>query len=255
MNRQLPVGTCLWHAVNSVRNNLRHAFRVSWPWLLILVLLGAVVVTIVASAGDDVSVAGFSAILIWILAAMLAGAAIAVHWHRYILLDEVARLGDVLRLDNKTWRYFGNIVLIALIVGGIQTIVMYPIRAVIGGNENVVESVISLILALVCGVISYRLGVKLPAIALDRQDFRFSRAWEATRGNDLKLFFVFLIQLVVTLLIVVGLYLLAIGLTILHPALGVIGFIILLMFLWLLSIFNITILTSLYGFFVENRDF
>src|SRR5262245_27411716 len=124
MNRQLPVGTCLGHAINSVRNNLRHAFRVSWPWLLILFLLGVIVVSIMTYAGDQDFIAGFLAVVAWTLVAMLAGAAIAVHWHRYVLLDEIARLGDVLRLDNKTWRYFGNILLIALIVGGIQALVM-----------------------------------------------------------------------------------------------------------------------------------
>lgn len=257
MTRQLPVGTCLQHAVSSVRNNLRHAFRVSWPWLLVVMLLGAVVVATVSYAGDDNFVTGFLVVLVWLLVVMLAGAAIAVHWHRYILLDEVPRIGEILRLDNKTWRYFGNVLLIALAVSAVQALVMIPVRAAIGGSEagNLVESLLSLIMGLVAGVLSYRLGVKLPAVALDRRDFRFSHAWEATRGNDLRLLSVFLIQLMITLLVVGALYLLLAGLAVLHPALGVVGLVVLLVFLWLVTIFNITILTSLYGFFVEGRDF
>ena len=257
MNRQLPVGTCLGHAVKSVRNNIRHAFRISWPWLLILILLGGIVTIIFNYAGENNFVASFSALLVWLLVAMMAGAAIAVHWHRYILVDEISRVSEILRVDNKTWRYFGNVLLIAIIVSAVQIVVMLPVRAATWATATgeLVESFLSLIVALVAGVLSYRLGVKLPAIALDRGDYRFADAWQATRGNDLRLLFVFLIQLVVSLIIFFVVYSLLISLAVLHPALGVIGFVIFFVFLWLLSIFNITILTSLYGFFVEGRDF
>ena len=254
MTRQLPVGACLRHALQSVRNSIRQAFRVSWPWVLLLGVLGAIVVAFVSYAVEESFMAGFLVVLVWMLAAMLAGAAIAVHWHRYILLDEVSSLGAVLRLDGKIWRYFGNVLLIALAVSAVQLLVAIPARAVAWGTGagEVVESILSLIMALVGGVLSYRLGVKLPAIALDRRDFRFSHAWEATRGNDLRLLSVFLIQLAATLAIILVPY---IALLLLPPIIAVAGFVILLVFLWLISIFNITILTSLYGFFVENRDF
>jgi len=43
-----------------------------------------------------------------------------VNWHRYILLDEVPHGMERLRLDATVWRYVGNILLIALILGPVR---------------------------------------------------------------------------------------------------------------------------------------
>lgn len=258
MARQLPVGTCLRHAVTSVRNNLGQAFHVSWPWLLILFLLGAIGIVVLSYAiGNDNFWAAFLGFLVWMLVTMLAGAAIAVRWHRYVLLDEVVRTSEILTPDGKTWRYLGNILLIALLMILIQSFVAIPVRFLAGGTAagGIVEFVVSLALLIISGVLTYRLSVKLPAIALGRHDFRFAHAWEATRGNSRPLAFVFLIQLVVSIAIVVVVYLLMLALMFVHPVLGIIGFAIYFVCFWLLGIFGITILTSFYGFFVENRDF
>ena len=93
MNRQLSAGTCIGHAIGSVRNNLVYAFRISWPWyalmapvVIILILLGNHV-----AGGDPETIRG-RAVLIELsktLITLIAFASIAVNWHRYILLDEV----------------------------------------------------------------------------------------------------------------------------------------------------------------------
>jgi hypothetical protein len=257
MARQLPVGTCLGHAVKSVRNNMRQAFRISWPWMLVLLAMSVIAFGAVSTVGDSYFGLAILAVLVWLVVAMLAGAAIAVHWHRYILLDEVPGVSQVLRVDNKTWRYFGNVLLIALLMGAIQGLVSLPISLAFKATSvgPIVDFVVSLVLTVVCGVLTYRLSVKLPAIALDRGDFRFTHAWEATRDNDLRLGLLFLAQFVVTIAILVVLYVLMVALMLVHAVLGIIGLSVFVVFLWLLGIFNITILTSLYGFFVENRDF
>ncbi len=254
MTRQLPAGKCLRHAIASVRNNLAYAFRISWPWYLILALLGGVTVFVGYHLSENAQMGFFIlAFLVLIIVATVAFAAIAVSWHRYILLDETVRGSGALRLDDKTWRYFGNLLLILLTMSAISGLFSLVIRGVVGTSEigELVESVLSLAVTCIIGVISYRLSVKLPAVALDRRDFRFSHAWQATHGNDMPLFLVFLVQFVVSLVIIFALFALALA----NPIVGLVSLVIYVVFIWLLSIFNITILTSLYGFFVENRDF
>lgn len=261
MTRKLPVGTCISHAVNSVRNNISYAFRISWPWYAAIAVLSIASFAFlgVLAAGGNPSGMPFGVLLL-VAASLLAFAAIAVNWHRYILLDEVPKAGNIFRLDGKTWRYLGNLFLIACILSIISAVVIGPLIALAASLYSeaviVVAVIIGLLVFLFLAIFSVRLSVKLPAVALDRRDFTFSHALAATRGNNLPLFLIILFQFVLA----IGASLLMLFVEYLtvfiHPTFGFIVSLLGQLFInWILTIFGITILTSLYGFFVEQRDF
>lgn len=262
MTRQLPATRCVGHAILSVRNNVAYAFRISWPWYAVITLcgLGAGLIAEYVTGGNLEAYPERVGPLYLVVGVIniLGFASVAVNWHRYILLDEVPQGSELFRLDDKTWRYFGNVLLIALIMVAIFVAVFLP--AVILAAVNEALSVVGIIAALVAvpfaAIVFYRLSIKLPAIALGRRDFLMRDAWAATRGNKLQIFLVALFQVLIALALLLILGLLVAGLVVTNAVLAVIlSTLVQLIVSWVLTIFGITILTSLYGFFVEGRDF
>jgi hypothetical protein len=247
--------------VSSVRNNIAYAFRISWPWYAVFV---PVVVALSAwldhATGGNPEAKPVLTVLINLvitLITLLAFAAIAVNWHRYILLDEVPRGREIFRLDDKTWRYFGNLLLITLAVTVAGAVIGLPLT-IVGGMLGAIQALVILIIVVVpiVGVLAMRMGVKLPAVALGRGDFLMRDAWSVTKGNNLAILLIFLFELMVALGAGLALGALALAANAVHGMLGVaVGFALQLVVNWVFTIFSITVLTSLYGFFVENRDF
>ncbi len=117
--------------------------------------------------------------------------------------------------------------------------------------------ILSILIAIpIAGVVFMRLGVKLPSIALSREDLTFPGAWRLTDGNNGAVFGVFFLNLLVTFGVglVFGLFILLINAV--SPVIAlIIEFAGQLVLNWILSLLGITLLTSLYGFFAENRNF
>lgn len=262
MARPLSAGKCIQHALSSVRNNIAYAFRISWPWYAVFVPVVVVLSALLgyATGGNPEASPGFAFLINLVIAliTMLAFASIAVNWHRYILLDEVPQGSDIFRLDDKTWRYFGNLFLISLILVLAGIAVGLPVGLIgglLGANDAVIILVIIAVIPVI-GVLALRLGVKLPAIALGRDDFRMRDAWSVTKDNNLPVFLIFLFEIIVALGAGVALGLLAYAASAVSAMLGVVlAFALQLLVNWIFTIFSITVLTSLYGFFIENRDF
>jgi hypothetical protein len=261
MPRSLSAGQCIRHAVSGVRNNIAYAFRISWPWYAVFV---PVVVALSAwldhaTGGNPEAKPALTVLinLVITLITLLAFAAIAVNWHRYILLDEVPRGREIFRLDDKTWRYFGNLLLITLAVTVAGAVIGLPLT-IVGGMLGAIQALVILIIVVVpiVGVLAMRMGVKLPAVALGRSDFLMRDAWSVTKGNNLAILLIFLFELMVALGAGLALGALALAANAVHGMLGIaVGFALQLVVNWVFTIFSITVLTSLYGFFVENRDF
>jgi len=258
--RQLPAGSCIRHAITSVRNNIAYAFRISWPWYAVLALVSIVAVGLIGyfSIGNPnpglIIVVAFAFAFI----SLVSFASIAVNWHRYILLDEVPLGSEIFRLDDKTWRYLGNLVLIFLILFGIGLVVMVPVAALtsLSSATAFVGIIIALIALPYAAIASLRMCIKLPAIAVGRRDFLLKDAWAATQGNNLPLFLIFLFQIALVIAAFLVLALLEFISTNINPTLGlVVSVLFQLGINWVLTIFGITLLTSLYGFFIEQRDF
>jgi hypothetical protein len=263
MMRLLPVTDAFQHALRSTTNNFGFAWYVSWPWMAVLlpILLIGNIYIFTASGGDPEQIgaaAGTTSILMALINA-LAFSSIAVNWHRYVLLDEVPQGPQRLRLDDTVWRYFGNTLLIFLIIFGASFVVSFVfvlLAALIGTFGNALAILVIAVLGLLGISAFYRLGIKLPAVALYRRDFGLKDAWQASAGNGWRV-------LGVALLYFLTAFGAGLALWIVSAAIGFVGGIAALAVLiaiqlvvsWVLTILGVTMLTSLYGFFVERRNF
>jgi hypothetical protein len=270
--RKLPIQQTINHMLSSTFNNLGFALKAQWPWFVLL----AVALSLLGSVfgfefwGDQAATikyfednpgmifVSFVSFFGMFLLAFLAFSSCAVNWHRYVLLDEVPQtISAMLRVDATVWRYFGNLILIGLIL--IPLILPLMVISVPLVPENIAMFGL-LALAYVTFVISpilYRLSIKLPAIALGRQDFRMGDAWNSSRDNWWQFVGVGAIFSVISW--GVGLVLALVS-SLLQNMFGpVFGFGVDMLIQtgvnWILTVMGITLLTSLYGFFVEKRDF
>jgi len=105
-------------------------------------------------------------------------------------------------------------------------------------------------------VVFYRLSIKLPGVALERRDFGFRDAWRVSAGNNWRI--LGLVVLFFVTILVIGLATAAISYSLaqIGRTAGVaIVIAVQVMVNWVSTILCVTMLTSLYGFFVEERDF
>ena len=129
--RKLPVFKALGHAFRSTTDNLGFAFHISWPWMLMLLPLNVAINLYLAFNGmqDPQNLTAQSLLLVvpLAIASIVAYCSIAVNWHRYVLLDEVAEGWQRLRIDSLMWRYIGNAILIGLILfaGGFVAVLIF----------------------------------------------------------------------------------------------------------------------------------
>jgi len=259
--RKLPVLAAFQHIWRSTTNNLPFAFHISWPWILILVPLTFGSNLLKLSSEDPMAApTGYGAVseLVVGLFSIFAFASIAVAWHRYILKDEIPQGAARLRTDAVVWRYFGNTLKIFFVL----LAVVVPIAIALGvlswilGQLGTVISVPGVIaLCLGCIAAFYRLSITLPAVALGDQDFTLSKAWAATAGNNWQIIGLGLLLFAVVLAIALAAALVG-ALIVAVPGIGVLAFTIFqVLVTWAVTIVSVTTLTSLYGFFVQSRDF
>ena len=264
--RKLPVTGALNHAFRSTRDNGAFAFHISWPWILVLLPLnvGGNLYLILNGLGQSQEVEPRAlAVLVPLFAvSILAYASIAVNWHRYVLLDEVAVVCQRLRIDSLMWRYVGNGFLIGIILVagafaaglGIALIGMV-FGAVVGKAATVIVVPAMLALYAMVLVAAYRLSVKLPAIALGRHDFSLKDAWASTAENFWQLLGLIVLFVACVFIAALGMFLVSY----IFGTLGTVGLSVALaiqvLVNWIVTILGVTLLTSLYGFFVEGRNF
>ena len=127
---------------------------------------------------------------------LVAGSAIAVRWHRFLLAGEDPLTGPSMRLDSTVARYLSWTALLLL-----------PLFALLGllvGSEAVadeVEADASRPLVTLLGLLAVamvllalmRLSLVLPAIALCEAQATLAAAWRRTRGNTWRLATAFLL--------------------------------------------------------------
>jgi hypothetical protein len=265
--RKLPIIAALTHALKSTWHNLPFAFRMSWPWLVLLIPFNLYFTTglpeLDPSTTDPVKQAAMVKAVLGFYAtaavSMVVYASIGVTWHRYILQDEQPQGLKTLRLDGTVWRYVGNTLLVALLA----VFSILPLAIIFSVLLQVISAPVQALMPfyialaiLIALPVTYRFSLKLPAIAVGNKSFRFGDAWNVTRGSMPQL--ILLGGIVFLGLSVAGLVLglAEQGVQAALGASGVFVFNILSQIIsWVVAIFTITMLTSLYGFFVEKRDF
>ena len=248
--RKLPPIKAVLHAFRSVATYKSVGIQFSLAWTAILFVLGLVGLLTRSPGGGmpgDISPLDFLSIAV----GLLAFCSIAVNWHRFVLLDEIPSAAKMLRLDAPVWRYIGNSLLIVL-AAAVPILILVEILAYLPP----IASLLAVPAAIMAGTFALALSLKLPAIALGRKDFGFKDAFAACQDNFWPLTGVFLINVTVALAATFVLIVIASAVGRASPMLGELTGLCLSMVLNVFyTLFSVSILTSLYGFFVERRDF
>lgn len=192
------------------------------------------------------------------LVAIVLGVWVAVAWHRYVLLEE----------DPASWipafhgREVQNYVLWMILLFLIYVLMLLPIFLVgvlaipgieSGNNPSAFVVLLFVILFLVtitvAVIVFTRLSTCLVARAVSRR-LSLAEAWNATRGSGQ--------PILVCMLILMGV-MIAFGviISILVFVIGIVGMIVAIplymLFTWAVMFFQISLMTTLYGHYVEGR--
>jgi hypothetical protein len=243
------------HSVRLVLGDWRNALRLSGllyliyavPTLLLRLSFPAPAET--ATMAD--AAAALSAAPLAFVTSMLALVAfvwIAVAWHRYVLLDE-APAGQFPAFNgSRLFRY----ALYSLGIGILAVLV----GAVVGAIAGVIFSIVPVLLFIAALlsmaaalVVFYRLAPVLPAVAVERP-LTFGAAWDATKGASSAIIVLAIVSAVASFVIDVPAMVLNMG--------GSIGSTLALLWTlgtdWLRMLVGVSILTTLYGHYVEGRS-
>lgn len=182
---------------------------------------------------------------------IVASVWMAVAWHRFILKNEVPAGFVPAFNQNRLLAYFVRALLIILVcfglgivLGFVAGLVAFAVAYVTGAF--IISTLIFLLLVYFpIFVVAYRLATALPAMAVD-QEASFTAGWDATRGQTQTFIGLGLISVAAMLTnAIVGLYILG----------GIMPLFILwtIVFNWFATMVGLSILTTLYGHFIEKR--
>lgn len=254
--------TLFVHSVRLVLNDWRNALRISGllylvyaiPNLLFRLLYPAPPPAAVDNLTEAEAMAAASQALatapIAIVSSILGIVAfvwIAVAWHRYVLLDELPERQLPPFDGARLFRYF----LYSLGIFVLAFIVAVVVGAVAGLVFAIIPPLLFLaaLLALAAGlVVGYRLAPLLPATAVG-QPLTFSAAWEATKGATGAIVVLAIVSAIASFVIDLPAVILGLG--------GQVGTFLALLWLmateWVKMLVGVSILTTLYGHYVEGR--
>lgn len=198
------VKIALWRTVGeSYRFLFAHLgwfVRLAGPWLLVAVLAFLFIGISAFLVGGTFALLGRHLVLplvtaaggIIAIAAIFGGmTAVAVAWHRAILLDR--RPDATPRFGRREWRFLGYTVLITLIAGiGVaipSAVVAFAAQIAIAaiGPAGKLLYLISVAIIVAGIVLSIRMWLVLPAVAVDESGERLATAWRRGRGNGWRL--------------------------------------------------------------------
>lgn len=241
--------TIFMHSVRMVLDNLGPALRVSA--VLYLLQAASQILTFFMPQADptagDPTVAPVAAgeLLILMVLALVASLWIAVGWHRFVLTGETPRGWLPSWHGSEILSYLGRSIVIGLLIGlGI---------AVIGGLAMGVAMAVPGLMGMVAfglvGLASYvffRIGLILPAAALGEK-LSLGESWQATAKDDKAI-------LVLALIVMAGQFLISVPAMIDGNSSSVISLVYSIVVNWFATMIGISVLTTLYGYFVEGRS-
>lgn len=242
------------HALRLVLDNWRAALRISGP-LLLLVSLPSIVFSlfVLRQVQPENSAAILGLLLALSPLAFVSGVIIlpwiAVGWHRLILLDEVPTGLFPKFSARRIFAYFGYSLVIGLlammaasVVGGISALVLVPLLHAVGA---ILAGILAIGVAL---VITYRMAPILPEVALDRP----TSLGGSFRSSTISIGTI----LVLALVSAIAEYLVDLPSSVLIglPGVGtVLASLWQLATWWLKLLVGVSIITTLYGHYVEGR--
>ena len=247
--RKLSPFKAVSHALNSVWSYRAVALRIGMLWVPIMLVVGLVEFYVGRPDPNAQEMTPQALVqLVTGVISIIAVCSMAVSWHRFILRDE---LPAGLRVDGNVFRYAGNtlLIMLAMLVPGLVFLIF-----VILASPAV--AILGLPVIVLAGGAVTRASIKLPAVALGDTGFGFRDAWKASEGNFWPCAGVFLLNAAILLVIMIVLSMFGELFDRINAGLSIAFQLVAIAFLQLFyAIFNASIFTSLYGFFVERRDF
>lgn len=249
------------HAVLMLWNNRADVIRLFAPVLVVAVLMPLIMIAVfgidVYRVADgepnmDLTLGQALAISLTALFQGLVALWVLVAWHRYVLLQEAPRgwispvPGDRVLAYFGTWVLFSLLLMFGTVAAGLVIALLVSML-----GESTLSAGVAVILGIVLFaaivVVALRLSVALPAAAIGRP-IGLKGAWRVTQGNTPGFLGVFGLGLLLSLALsvplgIVGLILPVSVVVILDAVLGVV-----------FMIFGASVMTTLYGVFVEKRE-
>lgn len=245
----------LRHAIVMVANNLSDVFRLSAPMVAISVLapFTLMLMGINTDVSDPVG-ADFNlpaVFLVWLVQFAIT-MWVLVAWHRYVLLEEKPGQFGTPVPAGRVIDYIGTLILVGLAAIVAMICVFIPVVLVgVTFGESALGLTLSALLAFAAVISLYplilRLSVALPASAIG-QPLGLRGAWQATQGQSMLCLGILLWSLLLGIAASIPLILLAF---LLPPSLFILANAV---FSVLYAIVGASVLTTLYGYFVEGRD-
>lgn len=243
----------LKHSLRQVFGNLNGALQVSAvlyaTQALVGLILGAGLVTQGGMRPGMMNQSLWIGLLAAVIVAIFTSLWIAVSWHRHVLLGEQTGFVPVFRGD-RIWAYvvrslgYGIILAIGGALWG--TVVTAALSPLLMGEPLAWAVALAILVYLPILVVGFRLTADVPSTALGAE-VPFLSGWRATAGHTKD------IAVMVVILIAIGLAVEMLGLMI-FGRIPVINLIWSLTVGWLQMMVGVSILTTLYGHYIEKRD-
>jgi len=238
------------HAVRLVFSQLNDALRISGLLYLVTVVLSFFSFYSLWQAGSG-GMASFSWQLL--LSALVTGVIylwIAVCWHRFVLLDEMPATPVPTFHGDRMLAYFGRGIQLALIVAVLGLVLGFAngmLFQFVGASPPILI-IGTLIMLSIILLVTYRLAPVFPGAAVGRS-VGVGAAWAATSGASGTLLVLAVVSAIAAVVIDLPAQLIAA----LFPQGLIVSFIWLSVTAWVKLMVGISILTALYGVYVEKR--
>ena len=192
--KSLPVFETVGQSLGYSLKNIGLMFKLSWLWVILLVVLGAAFLTLFGDVpqieGQTVpgggAIAGFAVLMIVYFIAIYS---IAVGWHRVLLLGEQPGWINF-NVGRRELGYFGYTLLIALLAAFPMLIGFLIVGALTSFSTDSREAVgLGMIAVGAAGVIVMlllmgRLQLVLPGTAVGDRRVAIRQSFDLTRGNS-----------------------------------------------------------------------
>jgi hypothetical protein len=250
--RDLPISKAMSHIIGGIKAHWRPMLNLAVPWLALVALINIIGLQIFPQPKSSPLQLDLRWIdVVIIILNLIATASVAVSWHQFILRDAPLNNVKPFRVDKTVQLYFARVVLIDIVC-------FVPLLILVAIAEFLPVVVSPLILALVIqlGVVAYRISLGLPAIAINSAPISMKQSFEKTAGNNLRILGLLVIVHLILAAVLLG-YIFAVNFfQLLNPVMGLISvFILGIPATFFNMLLLVSLLTSLYGFFIEQRDF
>lgn len=174
---------------------------------------------------------------------------LAVTWHRYILLDETPSGQLPAFNQQRILAYAGRSILLFLMAAVLVFVISLIVAPIAMAGATFMLVLVPIVGIFVALLIGYRLGLVLPAAAVGKP-LSFGEAWQATKGASGTIVVLALVSALASILI--DLPALVVGFL---PGIGsILATLWTLATGWVKAVIGVSILTTLYGYYVEKRN-